>query len=219
MHGSCRSHAAGVPSRPYYLNIKPIGLARHARQCSLLPVIAAMLGTDTVSTRHPAAPLWFNSHYQCPTHVGLSPTLPVAHWPQQGTKHTNPLWSQNTSRTIAWHLLPLLLVCLILHSELIRGTIYSIYPVLNVGWIYGVALFNNLAGTTLQCARKVNIHITFIQHTHTRQIIPDAIPKGVLHYIRLYILMRSTPRTMDRAALHNPFTRSLSFLLHIREGV
>ncbi len=52
----------------------------------------------------PVGPLWFNSLYQCPTHVGLPLTVLVAHWPQQGTKHTNPLWSQNGSWTIAWHL-------------------------------------------------------------------------------------------------------------------
>lgn len=52
----------------------------------------------------PVGPLQFNSHYQCPTHVGLPPTVLVAHWPQQGAERANPLWSLNGSRTIAWHL-------------------------------------------------------------------------------------------------------------------
>lgn len=36
VHGSSGSHAAGIPPCSHYLNIKPISLARHARQCSLL---------------------------------------------------------------------------------------------------------------------------------------------------------------------------------------
>lgn len=52
----------------------------------------------------PVGPSQFNSHYQCPTHVGLPPTVLVAHWPQQGAERANPLWSPNGSRTIAWHL-------------------------------------------------------------------------------------------------------------------
>lgn len=94
---------------PHYLNIKPISLARHGRQRSLLwgwlptcfgPIcLYAFILPST-----PVGPLQFNSHYQCPTHVCLPPTVLVAHWPQQGAERANPLWSLNGSPTIAWHL-------------------------------------------------------------------------------------------------------------------
>lgn len=110
VRASSRSRAAAISPCAYYLNIKnPISLAQHARRVFfVVGMIAAMLGTDMVVLLYfpgtPVGLLWFNSHYQCLTHVGLPFTVLVAHWPQQGTGHANPLWPQYASRTIAWHL-------------------------------------------------------------------------------------------------------------------
>lgn len=73
--------------------------------CGRLPPCLGLIWLYAfISPGTPVGPWRFNSHYQCPTHVGLPLTVLVAHWPQQGTKHADPLWSQNGSWTIAWHL-------------------------------------------------------------------------------------------------------------------
>lgn len=193
VHGSSRSHAAGIPPRPYYLNIKPISLARHARQCSLLWAIVAMLGTDTVVcfyfTSTPVDPLWFNGHYQCPTHVSLPPTVLVARWPQQGTQRTNPLWSQNGSRTIAWHLRR--------SHEIAESMSYSaegnnsednvfvfFYPPLDAGWINWMILFHHSNRNHTPVHRKIK-HVILIR-THTCHITPYATPEGAPLYKTVY---------------------------------
>lgn len=130
----------------------------------------------------PVGPQWFSSHYQCPTHVRLPLTLLVAHWPQQGTKHTNPLWSQNGSWTIAWHLQ---------HShEVAQSMSYSSLGINgedNVQYLFCsecihlMILFNNLIGTTLRSAGTLNIHVKLIKVIHM-PYPPYAIAKGVLLY-------------------------------------
>lgn len=103
-----RSHAAGIPPCPYYLNIKPISLAPHARQCSLLWAIAAMLGTDTVVcfyfTRHSSGSAVIQQSLSMPNTCRPASNCPSSTLTTTGNQHTNPLWSQNGSRTIAWHL-------------------------------------------------------------------------------------------------------------------
>jgi len=168
----------------------------------------------------PVGLLWFNSHYQCPTHVGLSLTLPVAHWPQLGTKHTNPLWSQNASWTIVWHLLP--------SHEVAKGMSYSargINPADNTQYLsiseYGMDTSDDpLSQINMNRSpvREKIKHTCNIESVHTSQIIRMQYQKG-FHYIRLYILMHLTLQTMDRAAFYNPFTQFLCFLIHGRKGV
>lgn len=86
-----------------------VGECRHARVwygCALLFCPALIVG-----------PLWLSSHYQCPTHVRLPLTVLVAHWPQRGTKRTNPPPSQNAEQLlgICRAHMRLLRICLIPH--------------------------------------------------------------------------------------------------------
>lgn len=154
----------------------------------LLPCLGLIRLCAFILPGTPVGPLWFNSHYQCPTHVGLPLTVLVAHWPQQGSKHTNPLWSQNGSWTIAWHLQ---------HShEVAKSMSYSAWGNNNEdnafilfgmqdGLIWWDSQHFNRNHTTLH--RKIK-HVTLIK-THTSQITPYAIPNGFPLW-GFYILMQ-----------------------------
>lgn len=131
----------------------------------------------------PVGPPWINSHYQCPTHVGLPLTVLVAHWPQQGTStliHCGLRMDPEQLLGICSTHMRLLRVCLILRSEKTVTTMYLSCSECRVD--HSDDPYNISSGTTLQCTGKLCIHALLIS-----QIIPCAAPMWLKLYKTKYI--------------------------------
>lgn len=76
MRASSRSHAAVIPPRPYYLNIKTHQLSSACKAVFfVVGVIAAMLGTDMVVL------LYFTQHSSGSVVIQQSLSMPDTCWP------------------------------------------------------------------------------------------------------------------------------------------